>query len=355
MSETKIVLSERDIPRQWYNIAADLSTPLRPPLHPGTGAGRARRSGAALPDGAHRAGSEHQALDRHSRGSAWIFIGCGGHAAFIGPRGWSRRWTRRRTSTTSTRASVPRAATSPTPPSRRRITTRRGHPAPGHGDGRGAVGQRACAGVPSVRPGMHGVHGARSATSRSRTADRMMHSVGRRGVRQPQHRTNAGRRDAGATIPIRRAASASPSARRWRTRRRTTTPNIRSGSVLNHVLLHQTVIGQEAKTQMELAGDEPDVVIGCCGGGSNFGGLAFPFLADKLAGQEVRALAVEPTACPTLTQGAMRVRLRRYRRADAVVEDVHAGARFRAAGHSRRRAALSRRFALGQPSVRTKA
>lgn len=75
------------------------------------------------------------------------------------------------------------------------------------------------------------------------------------------------------------------------------------GSVLNHVLMHQTVIGLEAKKQLELAGDYPDVVIGACGGGSNFGGLAFPFLADKFAGKQTRAVAVEPTACPTLTRG----------------------------------------------------
>lgn len=79
--------------------------------------------------------------------------------------------------------------------------------------------------------------------------------------------------------------------------------NYSLGSVLNHVLLHQTVIGLEAKKQFELIGEYPDVVIGCCGGGSNFGGLAFPFLADKFAGKEVRAVAVEPTACPSLTKG----------------------------------------------------
>jgi len=75
------------------------------------------------------------------------------------------------------------------------------------------------------------------------------------------------------------------------------------GSVLNHVLLHQTVIGQEAKEQMKLAGEYPDVVIGCHGGGSNFAGLAFPFLADKAAGKDVRVLAVEPSSCPSLTKG----------------------------------------------------
>ena len=75
------------------------------------------------------------------------------------------------------------------------------------------------------------------------------------------------------------------------------------GSVLNHVCLHQTVIGLEAREQLKIAGDYPDVVIGCHGGGSNFAGIAFPFVADKAAGKAVRILAVEPTSCPTLTKG----------------------------------------------------
>ena len=76
------------------------------------------------------------------------------------------------------------------------------------------------------------------------------------------------------------------------------------GSVLNHVLLHQTVIGQEALLQMADAQAEPDIVIGCAGGGSNFAGIAFPFLREKLAGKaRTRFIAVEPAACPTLTRG----------------------------------------------------
>src|SRR5213595_835002 len=75
------------------------------------------------------------------------------------------------------------------------------------------------------------------------------------------------------------------------------------GSVVNHVLLHQTVIGLEAKKQMELAGEYPDVVVGCIGGGSNMSGLTFPFLADKFKGKKVRIVAVEPEACPSLTRG----------------------------------------------------
>jgi len=79
------------------------------------------------------------------------------------------------------------------------------------------------------------------------------------------------------------------------------------GSVLNHVILHQTIIGLEAKKQFEKAGDYPDIVIGCVGGGSNFAGFAFPFLQDTLKnGKKTRVIAVEPTACPTLTKGLYR-------------------------------------------------
>jgi tryptophan synthase beta chain len=80
--------------------------------------------------------------------------------------------------------------------------------------------------------------------------------------------------------------------------------NYALGSVLNHVLLHQTVIGEEALLQLGMAGEMPDVIVGCTGGGSNFGGLAFPFLREKLAGRQSPTIrAVEPAACPSLTRG----------------------------------------------------
>ncbi|MDQ2085490.1 TrpB-like pyridoxal phosphate-dependent enzyme [Herbivorax sp. ANBcel31] len=79
--------------------------------------------------------------------------------------------------------------------------------------------------------------------------------------------------------------------------------NYALGSVLNHVALHQTVIGLESKKQLETLDEYPDVVYACCGGGSNFAGIAFPFISDKLNGTNIRLVAVEPTACPTLTKG----------------------------------------------------
>ncbi len=82
--------------------------------------------------------------------------------------------------------------------------------------------------------------------------------------------------------------------------------NYALGSVLNHVLLHQTVIGLEAKEQLSMMNEYPDVIIGCCGGGSNLAGISFPFLQDKINGKELRVIAVEPISCPTLTKGEFR-------------------------------------------------
>jgi len=119
-----------------------------------------------------------------------------------------------------------------------------------------------------------------------------------------------------------------------------TTPNAHYalGSVLNHVLLHQTIIGQEAKVQMAKEGTYPDVVVGSCGGGSNLAGIAFPYLAGKLSGEHknLRVVAVEPTACPTLTKGEYRYdsgdtagmtpRMKMYTvGADFVPSPIHAG------------------------------
>jgi tryptophan synthase beta chain len=131
----------------------------------------------------------------------------------------------------------------------------------------------------------------------------MMHTWGASVHRSPSERTQAGRAQAehptgSLGIAISEAvevAATAPDA------------NYALGSVLNHVCLHQTVIGQEAMSQLELAGEAPDVVVGCVGGGSNFAGLAFPFVRRVLHGRaRTRFLAAEPAACPTLTQGVYR-------------------------------------------------
>ncbi len=121
--------------------------------------------------------------------------------------------------------------------------------------------------------------------------------------RSPSELTQSGRANAGhptGSLGIAISEAVEVAAQREDT-------NYSLGSVLNHVCLHQTVIGQEARAQMEMAGDRPDVVIGCVGGGSNFAGLTFPFVREVLRGHaKTRFLAAEPAACPTLTRGVYR-------------------------------------------------
>jgi tryptophan synthase beta chain len=131
----------------------------------------------------------------------------------------------------------------------------------------------------------------------------MMESWGAEVIRSPSDTTDSGRAQAEHTtgslgIAISEAVEVAAQAE---------DSNYALGSVLNHVCLHQTVIGQEAMAQMEMAGAEPDVVVGCVGGGSNFAGMAFPYVQRVIRGEaKTRFVAAEPAACPTLTRGAYR-------------------------------------------------
>ena len=133
----------------------------------------------------------------------------------------------------------------------------------------------------------------------------MMNAWGAECIASPSEETNAGRTilaanpDSAGSLGIAISEAVEDAAGREDTK-------YALGSVLNHVLLHQSIIGQEAQAQLKAAGAEPDVVVGCAGGGSNFAGLAFPFLADKIAGRDIRVVAAEPAACPTLTRGEYR-------------------------------------------------
>lgn len=133
----------------------------------------------------------------------------------------------------------------------------------------------------------------------------MMQLWGANVIPSPSERTAAGRKtlaenpDSLGSLGIAISEAVEDAANRQDT-------NYALGSVLNHVLLHQTIIGLETQKQLAMAGERPDVVIACCGGGSNFGGLTFPFVAELIAGKKLRVVAVEPSACPTLTKGQFR-------------------------------------------------
>jgi len=128
----------------------------------------------------------------------------------------------------------------------------------------------------------------------------LMESWGAKVIRSPSDTTDAGRAQAShptGSLGIAISEAVEVAASDGGT-------NYALGSVLNHVCLHQTVIGQEALAQMEMAGDEPDVIVGCVGGGSNFAGMTFPFIRRVLRGEaKTRFVAAEPAACPTLTRG----------------------------------------------------
>ena len=174
----------------------------------------------------------------------------------------------------------------------------------------------------------------------------MMETWGAEVIASPSTRTNAGRHileqhpDSTGSLGIAISEAVEEAATRADT-------NYALGSVLNHVLLHQTVIGLEAKKQFEKVGDYPDVVIACCGGGSNFGGVAFPFFADKAAGQAGAPGRGRARIVPDADSRSLCLRFRRHRGPHAADADVHAGAQFRAAVDSCRRPALSRRLAAG--------
>jgi tryptophan synthase beta chain len=131
----------------------------------------------------------------------------------------------------------------------------------------------------------------------------LMETYGARCVASPSEETNAGRAvlkehpDSTGSLGIAISEAVEVAAQRDDTK-------YSLGSVLNHVLLHQTVVGQEAMLQLEQANAYPDVIVGCTGGGSNFGGITFPFLGEQLrGGKKVRIVATEPSACPSLTKG----------------------------------------------------
>jgi tryptophan synthase beta chain len=130
-----------------------------------------------------------------------------------------------------------------------------------------------------------------------------METFGAETIASPSERTNSGRAilaehpDSTGSLGIAISEAVEDAATREDT-------NYALGSVLGHVLLHQTIIGLETQQQMEMAGERPDVIVGCVGGGSNYAGIAYPFMAEKLRGNSsTRFLATEPAACPTLTKG----------------------------------------------------
>jgi tryptophan synthase beta chain len=304
LTDKKITLQESDIPTHFYNIAPDLPTPMPPPLHPGTKEPIGPEALAPIfpmelikqevsqepfieipdevrdiyrlyrPSPLYRARHLEEALDT----PAHIYY----KSEHVSPVGSHKLNTALMQAWANKQEGVKRLSTE---------------------TGAGQWGSAlACAcqlmGLECM------VYMVKVSYGLKPYRRVMMRTYGADVVASPSNLTNAGRAilekdpDSPGSLGIAISEAIEDAAGRDDTK-------YSLGSVLNHVLLHQTIIGQEAKKQMEIAGEYPDVIIGCHGGGSNFGGLALPFVRDKIKDgkQDLRAIAVEPGACATLTKG----------------------------------------------------
>ena len=302
METTKFLLPEKDMPRQWYNIQADLPKPLPPVLHPGTKQPIGPQDLAPLfpmelikqevsterwidipdevldiyklwrPTPLFRAHRLEKALDTPAK----IYYKYEG----VSPAGSHKPNT-----------AIPQAYYNKME-GVKRITTE---------TGAGQWGSSL-----SLACNFFGleckVYMVKISYQQKPYRRVMMMTWGAQVVASPSTDTNAGRMileqdpDSPGSLGVAISEAVEDAATREDTK-------YALGSVLNHVLLHQTIVGLEVKKQMEMAGNYPDIIIGCVGGGSNFAGFSFPFIADKFKGTAVRVVAVEPASCPTLTRG----------------------------------------------------
>ena len=299
----KFLLGENDIPRQWYNVNADLPSPLAPPLHPGTGQPIGPDDLAPLfpmalimqevsaereieipdpvrdiyklwrPTPLYRARRLEAALDTPAK----IYYKYEG----VSPAGSHKPNTAVAQAYYNKAEGVKRLATE---------------------TGAGQWGS-SLAFAGSLLDLRVDVYMVKISFEQKPYRKALMESFGARCVASPSTETASGRAilernpDSTGSLGIAISEAVEMAAQREDTK-------YALGSVLNHVLMHQTVVGQEALKQVEMAGDYPDVVVGCTGGGSNFAGIAFPFLGNQLrGGPAARIVAVEPSACPTLTRG----------------------------------------------------
>src|SRR5215469_8176148 len=307
MNDTvKYLLPENRIPRAWYNIAADLPQPLPPVLHPGTGSPIGPADLAPLfpmplimqevaaereieipepvrevyklwrPAPLYRARRFEQALDTPAR----IFYKYEG----VSPAGSHKPNT-----------AVAQAFYN------REVGIRKLSTETGAGQWGSSLAFAGALFGLEVK-----VYMVRVSYQQKPYRRALMETYGASCVPSPSPETEAGRAILAAdpnspgSLGIAISEAVEIAARNADT-------NYSLGSVLNHVCLHQTVIGLEALQQMEMAGEEPDAIFACCGGGSNFAGLVFPFLRKKITeGKKYRIVAVEPSACPSLTKGDLR-------------------------------------------------
>lgn len=301
----RIMLSENDMPRQWYNILLDLSPPLAPPLDSATGQPLGPEKLAAL--------FPMAVIEQEMSGQRWIDIPEPVLDIYRLYRPTPLVRAHRLEAALGTKARIYYKNESLSPAGShkpntaiaqayynkmegvRRLTTETG------------AGQWGTALSFACR--MFGlectVYMVRCSYEQKPYRGILIRSYGAEVFPSPSPRTAAGRAvlavnpDSGGSLGLAISEAVEDAATHDDTK-------YSLGSVLNHVLLHQTITGLETQKQLAMAGEKPDVLVGCVGGGSNFGGLILPFVPDTMAGKGPRLVAVEPKACPTLTRGEFR-------------------------------------------------
>ena len=302
MDEIKILLNDSEIPRQWYNIQADLPTPLRPPLHPGTGKPIKPEDLAPI--------FPMPLIEQEVSTERWIDIPEEVLAKYLLWRPTPLRRARNFEKVLNAPVKIYYKDESVSPAGSHKPNTAVAQAYYNKISGVKRLSTETGAGqwgsALAMACHMFGivcrVFMVKVSFYQKPYRRMMMETWGGKCVPSPSPDTNAGRRflkenpghPGSLGIAISEAIEDAVTSKDTR---------YSLGSVLNHVLLHQTIIGLEAQKQLASVNEYPDVVIGCVGGGSNFAGIAFPFVRDKIHGKEIRIVGCEPASCPTMTKG----------------------------------------------------
>lgn len=303
MQQVKVVLNEDQIPRQWYNIQADMPTPLDPPLNPATGQpATPEEMGVIFPPAL---------LEQEMTQERFIDIPEPVLEAYAlwRPSPLVRALRLERALDTPARIYFKNESVSPAGSHKPNTAVAQAYYNKEAGITRLSTetGAGQWGSALSLACNLYGlkctVYMVRVSFDQKPFRKSMIQTWGAEIFPSPSPQTEAGRRfleqfpDSPGSLGMAITEAVEDAATHDDT-------NYALGSVLNHVCLHQSIIGEEALKQLEVVGEKADVVIGCIGGGSNFAGLAFPFIREKIAGQEIRVLAVEPSSCPSVTKGA---------------------------------------------------
>ncbi len=302
MEVKKIFLPESEMPRQWYNIMADMPTPMEPPLHPGTGQPVGPDDLAPI--------FPMNLIEQEVSTERWIDIPEGVLEKYViwRPTPLYRAYDLERYLDTPAKIYYKNEGVSPAGSHKpntaiaqayynkvagtKRITTETGA-------GQWGSALAMCCSFFGLECKVYMV---KISFNHKPYRKLMMQTWGAECVASPSNETEAGRKilsedpDCPGSLGMAISEAVEAAVGDENTK-------YSLGSVLNHVMLHQTINGLETQKQMAIAGDYPDVVIGCAGGGSNFAGNCLPFVCDKIHGKEIDIIGVEPSSCPTMTEG----------------------------------------------------